>query len=356
MICCRGSQVTLRHQHAILYIVSRTSPYRPFSPHPEQQERAPEVSGNTINGEGEREPRRAEYVYWHDDPDQIPHGDLQRWFYEHNSGDPSIEKARAERAKILAEPLSDMAPQRVEGDAQVWTERLTRFRREIDCDLLGVTRLDKQWLFEGRQIDHQNVIMIGVAHDYDEMRHAPDLRAGAEVIRQYGRGIQAAKTLASWIRRQGYPAEPHGGPMAGPLLLIPPAIACGFGELGRHGSLINEQYGSSLRLAAVTTDLPLVADAPMTHGVDDFCARCQVCTDACPPDAIAPTKKWVRGELKWYVDFDRCLPFFNENFGCGICVAVCPWSLPGRGPIIAAKMARRAARARAVTDSEENEG
>lgn len=323
----------------------RTSPYRPFTPHPEQKERIPRVSGNAINGEGEREPRQAEYVYWHDDPEQIPHGALQRWFYEYNSGDPAIDDARAERAKILADPLPEIAPDQAEGDEASWTKRVHDFRSELDCELLGVTRLNAQWMFEGREIDHQNVIMIGVAHDYDEMKHAPELRAGAEVIRQYGRGIKAARSLASWIRRQGYSADPHGGPMAGPLLLIPAAIACGFGELGRHGSLINEQYGSSLRLAAVTTDLPLLPDSPVSLGVDDFCTRCQVCTDACPPDAILPTKKWVRGVEKWYVDFDRCLPFFNEHFGCGICVAVCPWSLPGRGPIIATKMARRAKRA-----------
>jgi epoxyqueuosine reductase QueG len=47
---------------------------------------------------------------------------------------------------------------------------------------------------------------------------------------------------------------------------------------------------------------------------------------------------------KWYVDFDKCLPFFNENKGCGICIAVCPWSRPGVADTLVQKMARRRAR------------
>jgi epoxyqueuosine reductase QueG len=41
------------------------------------------------------------------------------------------------------------------------------------------------------------------------------------------------------------------------------------------------------------------------------------------------------------VDFDRCLPYFNEHGGCGICVAVCPWSRPGVAVSLAARMTRR---------------
>jgi len=41
------------------------------------------------------------------------------------------------------------------------------------------------------------------------------------------------------------------------------------------------------------------------------------------------------------VDFDRCLPYFNEHGGCGICVAVCPWSRPGVATRLVEKLARR---------------
>jgi epoxyqueuosine reductase QueG len=95
----------------------------------------------------------------------------------------------------------------------------------------------------------------------------------------------------------------------------------------------------------VATDLPLLADRPDDMNADEFCLSCRVCSNACPPAAIADRKQWVRGAEKWYVDFDKCMPYFAENYGCGICIAVCPWSKPGTAPRLAEKMfSRRAQR------------
>ncbi len=94
------------------------------------------------------------------------------------------------------------------------------------------------------------------------------------------------------------------------------------------------------------TDLPLIADRPDEIAVDEFCTSCRVCTSACPPDAIFEEKQSVRGVTKWFVDFDKCIPYFNDTQGCGICIAVCPWSRPGTAPRLAEKMvAKRARRA-----------
>ena len=57
--------------------------------------------------------------------------------------------------------------------------------------------------------------------------------------------------------------------------------------------------------------------------------------------ALEQQKQTVRGVDKGYVDFDKCLPFFNQTNGCAICIAVCPWSRPGVGLNLAAKLARR---------------
>jgi epoxyqueuosine reductase QueG len=46
----------------------------------------------------------------------------------------------------------------------------------------------------------------------------------------------------------------------------------------------------------------------------------------------------VRGESKWYVDFDKCIPYFVKTYGCAICIEVCPWSEPGRGEWLSAKL------------------
>jgi epoxyqueuosine reductase len=101
----------------------------------------------------------------------------------------------------------------------------------------------------------------------------------------------------------------------------------------------------------VVTDMPLSADKPDEFGADGFCTRCQVCINACPVDAITDNKQWVRGVEKWYVDFDKCITYFNETHGCGICIAVCPWSRPGAAPRLAEKMLRRQARLQAQEES-----
>jgi epoxyqueuosine reductase QueG len=132
--------------------------------------------------------------------------------------------------------------------------------------------------------------------------------------------------------------------MAGSFVLIPAAIEAGLGELGKHGSMIHRKLGSNFRLAAVLTNAPLVADARADFGADDFCLNCRICSDGCPPDAIAPEKVVVRGEKRWYVDFDKCLPYFNEAASCAICLAVCPFSRPGVGANLVGKLAARRAR------------
>jgi epoxyqueuosine reductase len=200
-------------------------------------------------------------------------------------------------------------------------------------------RLDPSWVYEGYDCDLPHVIVLGVAMDHARLSKLPgdseQVEGQLEVADQYNRGARVSNYLAEWIRSHGYEARPHAGPWVGSLNLVPAALAAGFGELGCHGSIINRRFGSSFRLAAVETDLPLLSDEPDRFGADEFCLRCQVCTNACPPQAISKEKQWVRGEYKWSVNFDKCLPYFNETYSCGICVAVCPWSTPGRGPKLA---------------------
>ena len=190
------------------------------------------------------------------------------------------------------------------------------------------------------------MIVLAVEQDYDAMAEAPSMRTLVEVTRQYARGTRAAKGVANWLRAKGFEAFPYGGPMAGSFLLIPAAIEAGLGELGKHGSIIHPRFGANFRLACVLTDAPLIADVRSAFGADEFCLHCRVCSDACPPDAIHPQKTLVRGERRWYVDFDKCLPYFNEAMSCAICLAVCPFSRPEVGVNLVAKLAARRTRQR----------
>ncbi len=205
--------------------------------------------------------------------------------------------------------------------------------------------MDPLYVFEGYAIEEPWVIVLALAHNYERLKEVPsDENNGVGVTDigdQYARGTRASYALANWIRSQGYNADAYPGPSADALLLIPPAIASGLGELGKHGSLISRRFGSGVRLAGVTTDMPLVATAPDRFGADEFCATCQICSNACPPGAITEKKQMVRGVERWYVDFDKCIPYFAESASCGICIAECPWTRPNVRPKLLATMARR---------------
>lgn len=319
----------------------RTNPHRPFVPEPEQMARAPNVSGNAINGLGESDFRRPEMVYWAPNPDDIPHGRMQRWFYTVNADDPRLTGTRAWRKKILDAPLPDLGPRPAARSPANWTAGLDRFVRDGQCEMTGVAVMNQAWVYADQHVPQSRIIMVGVQHDYDQIAQAPDVPAGAEVLRQYGRAAAAAKAVAGWLRTEGWEAEPLTGPMTSKVAMIPPALACGFGELGKHGSIINPEFGASFRLSAVLTDAPFDPTPPREFGIDAFCQSCRICEDACPPAALFAEKQTVRGVRKWYVDFDKCLPFFNQTHGCAICIAECPWSRPGIGLNLAAKLARR---------------
>ena len=306
----------------------------------------PATSGNTVNGAGESTPRQPTPIFWHR-PEKEIHGPLQEAIVKRFNDVPVLNRVYFDRDARGPRQLPEVAAQKVERSAEAWTNEIKAFALAHDAELVGIARYDPLWTYEGyAQPTEPWIIVLGIAMDHrrlSEVVERPDnYESAIEVAVQYNRGAKASRTLAAYLRNLGYRADPHTGPWAGAVSLLPAALACGFGELGKHGSIINRTLGSSFRLAGVLTDMPLIPDALDAFGADDFCARCRVCADACPPAAISDIKQLVRGVEKWYVDFDKCIPYFNETYGCGVCIAVCPWSTPGRAPNLAGRWTRRA--------------
>ena len=308
----------------------------------------PEISGNDVNGLGEESVRRPSRFFWHP-RDRQTHGALQKEVIDYHLQSAEVKKWFSPTAPGGRGP--DAVPQSeeiVDKTAAEWSGIVKDFALANESDLVGITEIDPMWIYEGYEINEPRVIIVGIVMDYAELAEAPSSfenpRTAVLVAKEYNRAARACRELRNFILSQGYFAKAFQGPYATALNFLPAAIAAGLGELGKHGSLINRKYGSSLRLSAVTTDMPLIADAPDEFGADDFCMRCQACANACPPDAIFKEKQLVRGVEKWYVNFDKCIPYFGETLGCALCLAQCPWSRPGNSTNLIQKLQKRQSR------------
>ena len=323
----------------------------PTPPAPVFQYRSPPISGNRINGVGEPAVRQATPVFhrafgrrpqpWtaldlHFNLISGMDGPLFGWglFLERIRNLWQLRRANGPVAPV----------RRVATDPAAMSADIAARARQIggDC-LVGISKITKDAVVAGEVVPYAYAISIGAPMNRDIMINAPDPIAGWEVLRVYRRVARIAVELSEQIRAMGWPAKAYGDTKTGELLHIPLALAAGLGQLGKHGSIISREYGSNFRLATVATDLPLAVGHPVDIGVDDVCMTCRRCTMDCPPQAISDAKMMVRGARKWYVDFDRCVPYFAETGGCAICIEVCPWSEPGRGLTVSlAALAKRA--------------
>jgi reductive dehalogenase len=178
------------------------------------------------------------------------------------------------------------------------------------------------------EIRHRFAIAMAFTQDLDRMRVGgpfPDFEAG----RVYALSGLVASQVARYVRALGWPARAHHLRNYG-VLVVPVAVDAGLGELGRCGYLLHPRLGANLRLACVTTDVPLALDRPVDLGAQDFCSKCLKCAVSCPVGAIPEGNKVaVRGVRKWQIDPAKCLLYWRHTgSACSVCQVVCPWSKP----------------------------
>ena len=309
--------------------------------------RSPPESGNAINGLGAGEAIRPRKVY---------HGVLGApplaW-QALNTNSASLiswgamwQRLRNRWQLRRAQgPLARRA--REVGDPSAMAGRIKELATQKGAGIVGIAAMGEDVLYAdsvlyGDPGKYKYAICIGRPMRRAEMLDVPGDRSQTEVQRSYRQVSRVAIEVAVAIRAMGWPARAFGDSKITDILHHPLAIRAGLGQLGKHGSLISREFGSNFRLSTVLTDLPLAIDQAVDIAVDDLCFSCRRCTIDCPPDAISDAKQRVRGVDKWYVDFDKCIPYFAMTRGCGICIEVCPWSEPGRGPELSDKlMARR---------------
>ncbi len=209
---------------------------------------------------------------------------------------------------------------------------------------VGVCELDPAWVYShvgrgpepwGAPIEprHRYAIVFTLEMDFDKVEQAPAVATTWESARQYLNESVIAVTLAQWIRDMGFPARAHVSGSNYQVMLPPLAVAAGLGELGRLGYFISRRKGARVRLGAVTTDLPLIPNAPegaRGFGAREFCEVCKRCADICPAGAIPRGgMETVRGVEKWPMRTESCLHYWRVlGTDCGLCMKICPYSHP----------------------------
>ena len=293
------------------------------------------LSGNTINGLGISEKQQATQIFHGSGARELEWRLLESFFALINPF--RVYWLNLVNRWMLRRADGPIANERqsIDNPAAMAAEIKSRAIK-LGAGTVGITAMTERALYRGGELRYPTAIVVLMPMDSAEMAYVTTDRAGAETMRAYMEISRTVIALSESIRAMGWRARAYCE--GADILHIPLAIDAGLGQLGKHGSLICKEFGSSMRIATVLTDLPLALDQPVDIAVDDLCLGCRRCTLDCPVDAITDSKQMVRGDEKWYVDFDKCAPYFTATVGCGICIEVCPWTKPGRGPGLSAKL------------------
>lgn len=310
------------------FVARITTQGRYPDPNPAIGFRTPPLSGRLIAGVGEDAPRRAPRTFFHGL--DTPYGAFEAGYPVYTSTKALDRVASAIWKNRRA--VGPVAPQRSPVDPGQLADDLKARAQALGAVASGATPVTEAAIYdhvEQEVLPHAFVVAHPMEREKLLATPSPDTLQG--VMRGYHDVNDVVLDIARHLRSLGYRAEANAnlGGCPKDVVIVPLAVEAGLGTLGRHGSLITRSHGSNVRLAAVLTNAPLAFDAPVDFGVEAMCADCTVCRSNCPPNAIFETKQTVRGVERWHVDMDRCLPYFLENEGCGICITVCPWAQEG---------------------------
>jgi reductive dehalogenase len=301
------------------------------------------------------------------DMNQSPHPKNQRgelgkplfnWYRNTVSKDPltrvSAPNHFADRRQFLANVINRSSkgkvnPRRVSvDDAAAMTRHIKAVAHYMGADVIGIAKAHPSYLYAGSRYVQDGtaedayqrespeelvrrfpyIIQMTTAWDYNKLQaHRHHIGDAAYHISQM-KGVLILKAMEGYIKELGYTA------LRGVVTPQAAGVASGIGELGRNGLVINKNFGARIHMPdPILTDLPLVPDAPVDIGVEDFCKICRKCANTCPTNSIPFGDKVVfNGVEKYKINWLTCYklrPYVHDYWGsCLTCAAVCPFSKP----------------------------
>ncbi|MBE2269360.1 MAG: reductive dehalogenase [Anaerolinea sp.] len=186
------------------------------------------------------------------------------------------------------------------------------------------------------------VITWTVQMSQEGMMRSPTPVGAATTAMTYAENRAIQSRLQGFLRGIGYYGVGEAETNA---LGIAPAfgVLAGLGELSRLNRMITPEYGPMVRAFKLITNLPLAPSRPINAGINNFCRSCMTCATYCPSGALSTNPEpsyetqggWNRGGVKtWYENSLSCRNYWAEvGTNCGICFAVCPFSVKDRALI-----------------------
>ena len=220
-------------------------------------------------------------------------------------------------------------PTRSEADP-AFVATLEAMARAAGAKDIKYVKVPRNAIFRGKGLPCEYAIVFTVEMDQGPIETAPSFDCMLEVMRGYRRMAAISNRLARFMRKRGFAAYP--GTALGGLTDYPHlAELAGLGAIGYHGLLISPHEGARLRINTIytnITNLPIAAENEHLW-VRDFCAKCKKCIRSCPVEAIFPEPR-PRGDGGMQcIEHATCRDYWASNFGCAVCLSVCPFSHTG---------------------------
>jgi epoxyqueuosine reductase len=202
---------------------------------------------------------------------------------------------------------------------------------ELGADIVGICEIEPSDVYRGKVVTDKYAIALGQRMKWREFQVVPSHESAIESMRVYHTLGEIIIQLAYYIRSLGYACKIEHPIGDSDLLHIPIGLKAGFGELGRHGSIIHPKIGPLFRMGSIATSLELQIDKPVDAGIAAFCDKCKACRIYCPPKAIPDERsssagKDHIGKDRYLVDTGRCFPYFAKHNYCSICLPVCVYN------------------------------
>ncbi len=205
--------------------------------------------------------------------------------------------------------------------------KLRVFAQSHGVGPLEFVKLPRDLIFQHMGVIYDNAIILAMEMGQEKIDKAPSQETMTMVFETYDTLGIAANKIAKFLREKGFGAQADH-PLGGLVLFPPLAQKAGIGFVGKHGLLITPEFGSRVRLAAVYTSIENLPFAEKNeHGwIAEYCRSCSLCIRGCPPRAILNESIVHDSGQTTNIKQTECLEYFLQNYGCSVCIKVCPFS------------------------------